>query len=127
VVDSIGMRGYRWYVGFLPNTGWSYCCGFLIPDIDEVLQIDGVAELLTQVGSEQFLADSGSAYMIQKSLDRCRCDLEDMLLEENAAAGAVLAEKILAGETSCGPRQDGLDSCYLEEHECTQIGKDMAF
>ena len=38
-----------------------------------------------------------------------------------------LAEKILAGETSCGPRQDDLDRCYLEEHECTQIGKDMAF
>ena len=62
--------------------------GFLIPDTDEVLQIDGVAELLTQVGSEQSLAESGGTYMIQKSLDRCRCDLEDMLLEENA--GAVL-------------------------------------
>lgn len=60
-----------------------------------MLQIDAVAELPTQVGSEQFQADSGGAYMIQKPLDRCRCDLEDTLLEENAAAGAVLAEKIL--------------------------------
>jgi len=111
---------------FLTQVGHTVA-DLLIPDIDEVLQIDGVAELLTQVGSEQFLADSGGAYMIQKSLDRCRCDLEDMLLEENAAAGAVLAEKILAEETSCGPRQDDPDSCYLEEHECTQIGKDMAF
>ena len=109
---------------FLTQVGYTVA-GFLIPDTDEVLQIDGVAELLTQVGSEQFQADSGGAYMIQKLLDRCRCDLEDTLLEENAAE-AVLAEKILAEETSCGPRQDDLDSCYLEEHECTQIGKDTA-
>ena len=110
---------------FLTQVGHTVA-GFLIPDTAEMLQIDAVAELLTQVGSEKFQADSGGAYMIQKPLDRCRCDLEDMLLEKNAAAGAVLAEKILAEETSCGPRQDDLDSCYLEEHECTQIGKDTA-
>ena len=122
--DIAGMLDF-----FLTQVGHAVA-GFLIPDTDEVLQIDGVMELLTQVGSEQFLADFGGAYMIQKLLDRCRCDLEDMLLEENATAGAtraVLTEKILAEETSCSPRQDDLDSCCLEEHECTQIGKDTAF
>ena len=37
---------------FLTQVGYTVA-GFLIPDTDEVLQIDGVAELLTQVGSEQ--------------------------------------------------------------------------
>ena len=96
--DIAGMLDF-----FLTQVGHTVA-GFLIPNTAKMLQIDAVAELLTQVGSEQFQADSGGAYMIQKPLDRCRCDLEDTLLEENAASGAVLAEKILAEETSCGPR-----------------------
>jgi len=94
--DIAGMLDF-----FLTQVGHAVS-GFLILDIAEILQVDGVAELLTQVGSEQFLANSGGAYMIQKSLDRCRCDLENMLLEEDAAAGAagaVLAENTLAEET----------------------------
>ena len=61
--------------------------GFLIPDTAEMLQIDGVAELLIQVGSEQFQVDSRGAYMIQKPLDRCRCDLEDTLLVKRCCWG----------------------------------------
>jgi hypothetical protein len=102
----------------------------VIDTVVEMLTIYGVAELLLQLRSEQFLAGSEDAYMIQKSLDLCRCDTEDMSLGEGTAAGAVgevLVKNILAEEAPCDPRQSDLDSRSLEGHECTRVGMDMAF